>query len=99
MGPSRTPSLSESGYFLSLVDDYSKKVWIFILKTKYQTFERFKEWKAKVENQTNKRVKYLARDNGLEFLGGFFNKSCVDHGIIRHRTTPYTLNKMEWLNT
>ena len=29
-------------FFLSLVDDYSKKLWVYILKSKDETFDKFK---------------------------------------------------------
>ena len=39
-------------YFLSIIDDFSRKVWIFLLKSKDQTLESFKNWKILVEDQT-----------------------------------------------
>jgi hypothetical protein len=48
-GPARTQSLGGAMYFLSLVDDFSRRVWVYDLKNKYETFERFEEWKAMVE--------------------------------------------------
>lgn len=75
---------------LCLIDDYSRKVWTCVLKSKDQSFEKFKEWKVTVENQTDKRVKHLRTDNGLEFLWGSFNQFCINSGITRHRTIPYT---------
>lgn len=53
-------------------------------------FTKLKEWKALVEKQTNRKVKYLRTDNGLEFCGEKFNKFCRDNGIARHRTIRYT---------
>ena len=52
-------------YFLTLIDDCSRKVWIHLLKSKDETFQNFKQWKAMVENQTDKRVKVLRTYNGL----------------------------------
>ena len=48
-------------YFLSLIDDYFRKVWLYLLKTKDEhiVLTKVKKWKALVENQTNKRVKVL----------------------------------------
>ena len=48
--PSVPASLRKCHYFLSLIDDYSRKVWVFFLKTKYQAFEKFVEWKLLVDN-------------------------------------------------
>ncbi|TXG54163.1 hypothetical protein EZV62_019419 [Acer yangbiense] len=85
-GPAKVPTHGGSRYFLSLVDDYSRKVWIYLLKTKDQAFDSFKAWKKLVENQTSKKVKTLRTDNGLEFFNEEFNKFCSDEGILRHRT-------------
>lgn len=65
-GPSQVPSHGGNGYFLSIVDDFTRKGWVFLLKTKDLTLERFKTWKALVENQIDKKIKVLRIDNGLE---------------------------------
>ncbi|KAD4386240.1 hypothetical protein E3N88_26409 [Mikania micrantha] len=49
---------------------------------------RFKEWKVLVEKQTERKVKNVRTDNGLEFFCGWFNKFCKDYGIARHLTMP-----------
>ena len=41
-GPTKTPSHSGARYFLSIVDDYSRKLWIYIQKTKDEAFDNFK---------------------------------------------------------
>lgn len=53
-------------YFLSIIDDYWRKVWLYILKNKSDTFVKFKEWKTLVENQVGRKVKRLRINNGLE---------------------------------
>jgi len=88
--PNVTPSLSGKHYFLSIIDDKSRKVWLMFRKTKDETFERFCEWKELVENQVNKKVKILQTDNGLEFYNLKFDEFCKQNGIERHRTCTYT---------
>src|SRR3954471_23054695 len=89
-GPARCASHSGARYFLSIVDDYSRKLWVFIQKTKDETFENFKSWKTLVENQTGRKVKRLRTDNGLEFCNEAFDSFCAASGIERHRTTAGT---------
>jgi len=67
-------SLGGHMYFLSLIDDYSRMTWIFIMKHKSYAFKNFKQWKTLVENQTGKKVKRLRTDNGLDFCWSEFNK-------------------------
>lgn len=40
-GPARLESLGRAKYFITMIDDYSKKVWVYLLKTKDQAFEAF----------------------------------------------------------
>ncbi|KAK1423937.1 hypothetical protein QVD17_19248 [Tagetes erecta] len=89
-GPAKNESLGGARYYLSIVDDYSRRVWIYILKSKSEAFGKFKEWKTLVETQTEKKVKKLRTDNGLEFCNDDFNKFCRKHGISRHLTVPGT---------
>ncbi|CAA7015031.1 unnamed protein product [Microthlaspi erraticum] len=88
--PNTTPSLPGKQYFLSIIDDKTRKVWLMFLKTKDETFDKFCEWKNLVENQMNKIVKVLRTDNGLEFCNVKFDDYCRTHGIERHRTCTYT---------
>lgn len=67
MGPSRTKSYGGARYYLSIVNDYSKKVWVYFHKHKNEVFNKFKEWKVLVEAQIGNKVKKLRTDNGLEF--------------------------------
>ena len=75
-GPTRTQSLNDVRYFLTFIDDFSRKVWVFILKSKNETFEKFKQRKVMVENPTGRNLKCLKIDNELEFCGEKFSNYC-----------------------
>ncbi|GJV64786.1 retrovirus-related pol polyprotein from transposon TNT 1-94 [Tanacetum coccineum] len=85
-GPSQVESLGGKRYFLSIIDDYSKRVWVYILRFKHEAFKKFKEWKQLVENHTGRTVKKLRTDNGLEFCNLEFKQLCIKSGIARHLT-------------
>ena len=70
-------------YYDSFIDDYSHKTWIYFLKKKDEVFESFKEFKALVENLSEKRIKTLRSDNGGEFTSSEFNKYCREARIKR----------------
>src|ERR1044072_9168661 len=89
-GPSQVHSHGGGRYMLTFIDDYSRKVWIFILKQKGEAFVKFKQWKTLIEKQTGRQIKRLRTDNGLEFCSGEFEKFCKDHGIARHYTVRHT---------
>ncbi|KAK8921738.1 hypothetical protein KSP39_PZI020142 [Platanthera zijinensis] len=89
-GPAPEPSLGGVRYFVTFIDDFSRKVWIYFLKHKSEVFEKFKVCKTTVEKQTGKRVKYLRSDNGGEYTSAEFQEYCNQKGITRHLTIPGT---------
>ena len=92
-GPMQTTSLSRYVYYASFIDDYSRKTWIYFLKIKDEVFEKFKEFKALVENFSENMIKTLKSDNGGEFTSGEFNEYCKEAGIKRDLTIPYNPHK------
>ncbi|XP_076917271.1 putative mitochondrial protein AtMg00300 [Bidens hawaiensis] len=63
-GPARVNTIGGARYFLSIIDDYSRRVWVYVIKHKSDAFAKFVEWKTLVETQTEKRLKKLRTDNG-----------------------------------
>ena len=63
------PSASLSGYvyYVSFIDDYSRKTWVYFLKSKDEVFGKFKEFKALIENLFERKIKILRLDNGVEY--------------------------------
>ena len=37
-------------YFITFTDDYSRYGYVYLIRRKFQAFENFKEFSAKVEN-------------------------------------------------
>jgi hypothetical protein len=89
-GPVSFPSLEKYVYYVSFIDEFLRNTWIYFLGKKYEVFDMFKEFKALVENQTEKRIKVLRTDNGEEFCGNELEEFCKKCGISRQNTTPYT---------
>ena len=56
-GPTKEHSMGGSGYFVTFVDDFSRKVWVYFMVHKSEVFAKFKVWKAEVENQTGRKIK------------------------------------------
>jgi hypothetical protein len=88
-GPMSVASITGSMYYVSFIDDFSRKTWIYFLKTKDEVFSRFQEFKALVENQTGKKIKVLRSDNGGEYTSKEFEGFCKEAGIKRELTVPY----------
>ena len=92
-GPASVPSLGKYVYYVSFIDDFSRNTWIYFLRNKSEVFDRFKEFKALVENQTEKKIKVLRTDNGGEFCKKEFEELCKKCGITRQNTNSYTPQK------
>jgi hypothetical protein len=63
------PSLGGSLYYVSLIDEFSRKTSIYFPRNKSKVFDKLKEFKYLVENKTNKKIKVLRTNNGREFCG------------------------------
>ena len=60
-------SLGGASYFMTFIDDYSRKVWVYFLKHKDEALSVFKTFVTLVENQSGKKLKCLRTDNGGEY--------------------------------
>jgi hypothetical protein len=88
-GPMPSTSISGYVYYVSFIDDYSHKTWVYFLKSKDEVFGKFKEFKALIENLFKRKIKILRSDNGGEYTSKEFVKFCKDVEIKRELTTPY----------
>ncbi|GJZ81343.1 putative RNA-directed DNA polymerase [Tanacetum coccineum] len=88
-GPMKTKTLGGCSYFVTFIDDHSRKVWVYTLKTKDQVLDVFKQFHALVERQTRKKLKCIRTDNGGEYIGPF-DAYCREHGIQHQKTPPKT---------
>jgi hypothetical protein len=58
--PTITKNLQgDLSYFMFLIDYYTRMTWVTFLKNKSEAFEKFKEFKSLVENETNLKIKCL----------------------------------------
>ncbi|KAH9659027.1 hypothetical protein KPL70_023708 [Citrus sinensis] len=100
-GPTKTASLGGIHYFVTFVDDYSRKVWVYLMKNKNEVLGIFLKWKKMVETQTGRKIKRLRSDNGGEYKNDPFLQICQDEGIVRHftvRDTPQQNGVAERMN-
>ncbi|GJZ34215.1 putative RNA-directed DNA polymerase [Tanacetum coccineum] len=89
-GPDRIASKEGFRYFLTIVDDYTRSVWVYMLKGKDEVFDCVLAFYNLIKNQFGKIVKTFRSDNGTEFVNKMFSKFCVDNGIIHQTTCAYT---------
>ncbi|GKB76908.1 retrotransposon protein, putative, ty1-copia subclass [Tanacetum coccineum] len=89
-GPFRTVSKQGASYFVTFTDDFSRYGYVYLLKHKHEVFETFKVFQKEVENQLGETIKSLRSDRGGEYMSQEFLDHQKEHGIIAHRTPPYT---------
>lgn len=77
-------------HFLTFVDDFSRKTFVYFLKKKSQVKETFIEFKTLIENQTGKKIKILRTDNGREYVNKEFERYIKESGIKHQFTITYT---------
>jgi hypothetical protein len=65
-GPMPSTSINGYVYYVSFIDDYSHKTWVYFLKSKDKVFIKFKEFKALIENLSERKINILKSDNGGE---------------------------------
>ncbi|GJY28635.1 retrotransposon protein, putative, ty1-copia subclass [Tanacetum coccineum] len=86
----RTVSRQGASYFVTFTDDFSRYGYVYLLKHKHEVFETFKVFQKEVENQLGNTIKSLRFDRGGEYMSQEFLDHLKEHGIIAHRTPPYT---------
>ena len=90
VGPIPEPSFSGSRYMMTIVDDFTRKVWVFFLKLKSEVYDKFLEFKLRIEKQTGLSIKRFRSDNGSEFCNQKIEDLFKSTGIIHETTVEYT---------
>jgi len=88
-GSMPTISMGGAQYFVTFIDDFSRKVWAYPLRSKDHVLTVFQKLVTLVETQTGKKFKCLRSDNGGEYTSKAFQDFCDMKGIKREFTAPY----------
>ena len=88
--PMSTCTRNSDRYFITFIDDYSRYGYVYLMRHKSESFEKFKEFKTEVENQLNKSIKALRSDRGGEYLSYEFTMYLKECGIVSQLTPPGT---------
>ena len=83
-------------YFLLLVDDYSRYMWLQLLTSKDKAAMAIKKFKTCAEAESGKKLHVLRTDHGSEFTLVEFTMYYVDYGVVRHHTAPYSPQQNAW---
>jgi len=89
-GPLNIPARGGFQYFITFTDDFSRYGYVYLMKHKSESFEKFKEFKNEVQNQLGKNIKTLRSDRGGEYLSLEFDDHLKECGILSQLTPPGT---------
>jgi hypothetical protein len=88
--PMSTTAIGGYQYFITFADDLSRYGYVYSMKHKFETFEKFKEFPSEVENQRGKKIKTLRSDHGGDYLSHEFSSHLKSCGIVPQLTPPGT---------
>ncbi|GFY19658.1 retrovirus-related Pol polyprotein from transposon TNT 1-94 [Trichonephila clavipes] len=89
-GPMPTESQGGNKYFLSIIDDYSRKVTVFPIRNKSDVFHTFIRFQKRAERFLSKKVIAVRTDGGLEFCNKNMDNFLTELGIKHEVTNSYT---------
>jgi transposase InsO family protein len=77
-------------YFLLLIDDLSRYMWVVVLGSKGENVNAIRRAQATAKVECGCKLSVLHTDNGSEFVAAEFMSYCADEGIQRHYSAPYS---------
>lgn len=80
-------------YFITFTDDFSRKVFVYFIRYKAESLEKFKLFRSFVENQTKKKIQKFRSDNGSENFGKGFDHYLTSIGIMYQSSTQKRIPK------
>jgi transposase InsO family protein len=89
-GPITAATPGGKRYFLLLVDDFSRFMWIYLLRSKDEAQTAIRRFRASAEVESKHTLRVLRTDRGGEFTAARFMDWCTELGIKRNLTAPYS---------
>ena len=85
-GPFDMPARGNFVYFITFIDDSSRYGYVYLMRYKFEAFEKFKKFKHEIEKQIEKPIKILRSDRGGEYLSQKFLDYLKKNGIVSQWT-------------
>jgi transposase InsO family protein len=90
VGVVNVPSWQGHRYYVVFVDDYSRRVFLYLLKKKSEVMAALRQFVQMAETQTDLRLKRLRSDRGGEYCSAEMKAYCDERGIIHELSAPYS---------
>jgi transposase InsO family protein len=65
-------------------------MWLRLLSTKDEAAAAIKQFQARAEAESGKKLRVLRTDRGGEFTSVEFATYCANKGVVRHLTASYS---------
>lgn len=89
-GPMQTETPSGRKYFVIFIDDYSKYMFIYLLKNKSEVFEKIIEFIEKIKTSFQKKPKIMRSDRGGEYTSERVHNYFRKEDLTFQYTAPYS---------
>lgn len=83
-GPFHVPTSNGEKYFLTIVDDFTRATWVYLIQSKLDVLRLIKILFVMVNNQFSTRIRTIRTDNATDFLY---------LGVRHYSYCPYTLQQ------
>ena len=94
-GPMRVQARGGYEYFVTFTDDYLRYGFVYLMRQKSETFDKFREYKAEVEKQLGVHIKQFRSVHGGEYLSGEFKFYLTQEGMVSQLPAPGTPQQNE----
>jgi hypothetical protein len=89
-GPVRVWSLYGYKSFVTFINCSTRTTWVYVLRSKSDVFECFKDFHNLIRNQYDAWVQIFQTDNGIEYVNNQFDEYLSSFGIIHQTSFPGT---------
>lgn len=89
-GPMQTASIGGKKYFVTFIDDFSRMMVVYLMASKSEVLDRFRDYVQFMQASTEKKILKLRSDNGGEYCSSAFKKFCNINGIQHQLSAPYS---------
>lgn len=89
-GAYRVSTHSGHRYFLTLVDDFTRMTWVYLLRLKSDSIVILQQFVAYVQNHYSTSIKTIKSDNGSEFFNPGGKEFFSSQGIVHQSSCVHT---------
>jgi len=86
----KTESIGGCKYYVSFIDNHTRKVWVYFMKHKGEVFQHFLNFKVMMEKEKGVTIKCLRSNGRGEYFSNELNEYLKEHGIQRKYSCSYS---------